>query len=389
LLELTGLTLLVLLPADFLITPPVYAGTFKVLYAFQGGTDGGTPQGKLIMDAAGNLYGTTEYDYGSVFKLDPKGNLTVLHKFTGGADGGLPSGGLVRDTGGNLYGATAGGGKGPEECCGVIFELDTAGKETVLYEFSDGSDGATPYGDLFRDDAGNFYGTVYWIRAESPGGVFKLNRNGKETVLHDFTGIPDGASPTAGVFRDNEGNLFGTTSVGGGGPRFEGCGTVFKVSKTGKETVVYRFLDLPDGAFPQAGLIPGTRGNFYGTTYIGGDPACNGFYGVGCGTVFEVSAAGSEKVLYRFHKSKNQAGPLGGLVRDALGNLYGTTSGSPNGSVFKLDPHGKETVLHYFTGGTDGCDPVVSLTLDSAGNLYGTASACGAFGYGVVFEITP
>jgi len=367
------------------------AETFKVLYAFQGGpNDGATPAGKVILDASGNLYGMTQYGgartlgWGTVFKLDTAGKETVLYSFTGGADGGYAYGGLIQDAAGNLYGSTSEGGNGScgGDGCGVVFELDTTGKETVLYQFSGGSDGGDPNGDLVMDKAGNLYGTAYWGPYGYGGAVFKVDRKGNETVLHEFNGLPDGEFPVAGVFRDNQGNLFGTTDAGGGGPCFGGCGTVFKVSKTGKETILYRFLESPDGAFPYAGLIPGTTGNFYGTTYSGGDPACD----QGCGTVFEVSAAGREKILHRFHENEG-GNPLGGLVRDAAGNLYGTTLGGNYGRVFKLDPQGKETVLHSFKGGTDGCAPLASLTLDSAGNLYGTASGCGAYGNGAVFKI--
>lgn len=397
-----ALTLAAAVVPALVAAQPAHGEKFKVLYTFQGGTDGSTPAGKLILDSSGNLYGTTVYSsgqyygYGTVYKLDPTGNETVLYKFTGGADGGEPYGGLVMDAAGNLYGSTMEGGyPGCGDGCGVVFKLDPSENETVLYQFQGGTDGADPNGDLVRDNAGNLYGTAYWAPYGGSGAVFKVDTKGTETVLHEFGGLPDGASPLGGVFRDKNGNLFGTTIAGGGGPCWGGCGTVFKVSKTGKETIVYRFLASPDGAFPYAGLIPGTAGNFYGTTYNGGDTACNDL-GPGCGTVFEVSASGREKVLYRFHKSKKEAYPEGGLVRDASGNLYGTTAGDLLfgqatlwGSVFKLDPQGKETVLHHFTGGTDGCAPVASLTLDSAGNVYGTASGCGAYGDGVVFQITP
>ncbi len=377
---------------------------FKVLYSFQGSpNDGATPAGKLILDASSNLYGMTEYGgartlgWGTVFKLDTAGKETVLYAFTGGTDGGYAFGGLVRDPAGNLYGSTSAGGY--PSCggdgCGVVFELDTTGKETVLYQFLGGNDGADPNGDLVRDTAGNLYGTAYWGPYGGGGVAFQVDRNGNEAVLHQFDGLPDGESPVAGVLRDGKGNLYGTNSAGGGGACWGGCGTVFKLSKTGKETILYRFLASPDGAFPYAGLVPGATGNFYGTTYNGGDQACTDM-GPGCGTVFEVSASGREKVLYRFQGKKKEGFPFGGLVRDAAGNLYGTTAGdflfgraTLYGTVFKLDTRGKETVLHRFTGGADGCTPKGNLTLDSAGNVYGVASGCGAYGDGVVFRITP
>jgi len=397
-----ALAVLVAMLVASLLPPVAGAQTFSVLYAFQGGTEGATPTGRLILDESGNLYGTTEnggnhYGFGTVYKVDTAGNETILYGFTGKADGGEPYGGLVRDAAGNLYGTTDSGGNSGcgGDGCGVVFKLDTSGNETVLYQFSGGSDGGSPNGDLVLDQAGNLYGTAYWGPYGYGGVVFKVDTNGNEAVLHEFNGLPDGEFPVAGVFRDNQGNLYGTTDAGGGGPCFGGCGTVFKVSKAGKETILYRFLESPDGAFPIAGLVPGTSGNFYGTTYNGGHPGCTDI-GPGCGTVFVVNGSGREKVLYGFRGKKKEGLPFGGLVRDAAGNLYGTNEGDLlfgkatfYGSVFKLDTKGKETVLHRFTGGNDGCAPRASLTLDSAGNLYGTASGCGAYGNGAVFKIAP
>jgi uncharacterized repeat protein (TIGR03803 family) len=188
-----------------------------------------------------------------------------------------------------------------------------------------------------------------------------------------------------------KGNLFGTTSEGGGGAcLFYGCGTVFELSKTGQETIIYDFLGSPDGAFPFAGLLQGASGNFYGTTFDGGNSSCND-RGPGCGTVFEVNVSGREKILYRLRAKKNEELPAAGLIADASGNLYGTTAGNQTtsfGTVFKLDASGKETLLYRFTGGGDGCLPIGDLTFDSAGNLYGAASLCGANGDGVVFKIS-
>jgi uncharacterized repeat protein (TIGR03803 family) len=388
-----------------LIAPqPAHGETFKVLHTFQGGIDdGATPSGKLILDSSGNLYGLTAFGgartlgWGTIFKVDATtGKETVLYRFTGGADGGYAGGGLVFDAAGNLYGTTsAGGSTNCADGCGTVFKFDKTGKETVLYQFLGGSDGASPNGDLVRDQVGNLYGTAYWGPYGFDGVVFKVDKNGNETVLHQFTGFPDGEFPVAEVVRDQKGNLFGTTSAGGGGACMGGCGTVFKLSKAGEETILYRFLASPDGAFPYAGLLPGASGNFYGTTYNGGDPTCND-RGPGCGTVFEVNVSGREKVLYRFRGKKKEGLPIGGLIADAAGNLYGTAAGdlefgkaTSYGTVFKLDASGKETVLHRFTGGIDGCTPIGNLTFDSAGNLYGVASGCGARGYGVVFKIAP
>jgi len=383
------------------VPQPAHGQTFSVLYAFQGGpNDGSTPAGKLILDSSGNLYGLTQYGgartlgWGTIFKLDATtGKETVLYSFTGGADGGYAYGGLVQDAAGNLYGTTSEGGNSScgGDGCGVVFEFSIAGKETVLYQFTGGSDGGSPNGDLVRDKAGNLYGTAYWGPYGCCGVAFKVDNKGNETVLHGFNGIPDGEFPIAGLIRDRKGNLFGTTSAGGGGAcLFEGCGTVFKLSKTGEETILYDFLASPDGAVPFAGLLQGASGNFYGTTYNGGNLSCNDM-GPGCGTVFEVNVSGREKVLYRFRAKKKEDLPTAGLIADAAGNLYGTTAGDETtsfGTVFKLDASGKETLLYRFTGGGDGCLPIGDLTLDSAGNLYGATRSCGANGDGVVFKIS-
>ncbi len=384
---------------------PARAQTFKVLYTFQGGiSDGAGPAGKLVLDASGNLYGMTEFGgartlgWGTVYKLDPTTGIeTILYSFTGGADGGYAYGGLVTDAAGNFYGTTSAGGD--TSCggdgCGVVFKLAPTGKEKVLYQFSGGNDGGAPNGDLVRDKAGNLYGTSYWGPYGFGGVVFKVDKKGHETILHDFTGLPDGEFPVAGLFLDPNGNLFGTTSAGGGGPCFGGCGTVFEIGKSGKETIIYRFLASPDGAFPYAGLTPGAAGTFYGTTHFGGNSSCNDL-GPGCGTVFKVNMSGKENLLYRFRKQKAEDLPGGGLILDAAGNLYGTTAGdllfghaTSYGTVFKLDTHGNETILYRFTGGNDGCTPVGDLTMDVSGNLYGAAFGCGSTGDGVVFEVTP
>lgn len=384
-----------LLPVSALAQPA--PATFTVLYAFQGGSDGAYPGGKLLVDAAGNVYGTTvdggdRYGFGTVYKVDPAGNEFILHEFSGKNDGGYGSPGLVQDAAGNLYGATSAGGK--SSCggrgCGTVFKLDPTGKETVLYNFTGEDDGASPNGNLILDGAGNLYGTAYWAPYGYGGAVFKVDQSGNETVLHEFSGLPDGEFPIGGLWRDQHGNLFGTTSGGGGGACLaEGCGTVFKVNRKGKEIILYRFLGSPDGAAPFAGVIADSTGWLYGTTYNGGDPHCTD-RGPGCGTVFKVNASGKEKVLYRFRNKKNERFPFSGLVQDAGGNLYGTTAGGDSaGTVFKLDPSGNETVLYRFTGGVDGCGPAGSLTFDSADNLYGAARGCGAHGYGVIFKITP
>jgi len=379
------------------------AQTYNVLYTFTGGADGGNPQAGLLRDAAGNLYGTTTsggQGTGVVFKLH-KEEETVLHSFAGSpTDGSYPYAGLVRDDDGNLYGTTRYGGAYD---VGTVFKVDPCGKETVLYTFTGGADGANPLAGLVLGKAGNLYGTTSYggdlsCTLNGPYGcgvVFKLDRTGTETVLHAFTGGADGAAPFAGLVRDAAGNLYGTT-FNGGAPTVScgGCGVVFKLDPTGNETVLYTFTGLADGAAPIGGVILDGAGNLYGTALFAGG-AC-------CGVVFKLDPTGNQTVLYSFTGGPDGGFPSAGLVRDRAGNLYGTTTGGGDpscgcGVVFKLEPTGSETVLYSFTGGAGGSTSYANLVQDRAGNLYGTATYGGdlscapgsGLGCGVVFKLTP
>ena len=376
-----ALAMAFVLVATIVATQSVQAQTFSVLYNFTGGSDGRTPYANLI-EASGSLYGTTHeggaFGYGTVFKVDASGTETVLQSFTY-TDGGYPWGSLLRDAAGNLYGTTkAGGAFG----YGTVFKVDATGNETVLHSFAAGSDGISPYGGLIRDPAGNLYGTTYGgFPNYGYGTVFKVDRSGTETVLYTFTGGADGGKPLfVSLVRDAAGNLYGTTSVGGIG----GDGTVFKVDPSGKETVLHTFIGgTTDGAFPQSGLIQDKNGNLYGTTYLGG--------AAHSGTVFKVDTSGSETLLYSFGGGADGAFPIAGLVQGPQGNFYGTTygGGAANyGTVFKLSGTGNETQLHSFNS-TDGSYPHAGLVRDLAGNLYGTTQGGGASGYGTVFKIAP
>jgi uncharacterized repeat protein (TIGR03803 family) len=302
------------------------------------------------------------------------------------------------DSAGNLYGTTSAGGTSNS---GVVFKADKTG-ETVLHTFTGSpGDGAFPYGGLIEDSAGNLYGTTSAGGTANSGIVFKLDTTGKETVLYNFTGGADGAFPYGGLIGDSAG-IYGTTSAGGitAGACFpSGCGVVFKLDTAGKESVLYSFTGGPtDGAYPYAGLIRDSAGNFYGTTYSGGAGVCGG-----CGVVFKLDTTGTETVLYSFMGYPTDgAFPYAGLVRDSAGSLFGTTTyggGSDNGVVFELDTTGKETVLHTFTGGPDGAAPRARLIPDSAGYLYGTTYSGGVTGQacggealdscGVLFKLKP
>jgi uncharacterized repeat protein (TIGR03803 family) len=236
----------------------------------------------LIRDASGNLYGTTPkggaHGLGTVFKLATTGKETVLHSFAGyPTDGFGPFASLIRDASGNFYGTTFEGGVGL--CglrflpvgCGTIFKLDPTGNETILYSFPGrGANGSSPEAALTRDASGNLYGTTHGGGAFGAGVVFKLDTAGKETILHSFTGGADGGFPLSRLVRDSSGNLYGTTSDGGvfnsGACAGSGCGVVFKLATTGKETLLHSFTGGADGTYLFAGLIRDASGNFYGTT---------------------------------------------------------------------------------------------------------------------------
>jgi uncharacterized repeat protein (TIGR03803 family) len=336
-------------------------GKETILYNFTGGADGGSISydSTLIRDEAGNLYGTTDGGgslscfCGVVYKVDPAGNETVLHAFTGGADGnpGFTTPTLSRDKAGNLYGATIEGGD-LSAClpitdggCGVVYKVDPAGNETVLYTFNGVDNNAFPdwYGPLVRDEAGNFYGTT--VYALGAGTVFKLDPAGNETTFYTFT--VTGASPYSGLIRDQDGNLYGTTTSN------SGTGTVFKVDPAGKETTLYSFTGGADSGATTARLVRDPAGNLYGTTVFGGDlSGC--FVGSGCGVVFKVDPAGKETVLYSFTGAADGGFPEAGLVLDEDGNLYGTTN---IGGDLSCAP-----------GFVSGCGVVFKLTRVAAGS---------------------
>lgn len=275
-------------------------GAEQVLYTFKGTTDGLEPNGGLVLDASGNIYGTTYRSgtkgtgSGLVFKVTPTGSQTVLHQFgTGKGDGKMPTSGLLIDKKGNLYGTTSEGGEdgnyGPGlNCtnrCGTVYEITSAGQEKILYAFkgSQFGDGAAPFASLITDKQGNLYGTTYAGGAYGFGTIFKLTPSGQETVLYSFVGLPDAGNPVGRLLMDAQGNLFGTTSYGG---KFD-SGAVFELSASGKESLLYSFTGGEDGAYPFDGLVMDTSGNLFGTTELGGNfgNSCP----IGCGVLFKIA----------------------------------------------------------------------------------------------------
>ena len=368
------------------------AQTLSVVHSFTGGNDGADPVDGFTMSATGTLYGTASSGggsgYGVVFKVTGKGSETVLHSFAGGSDGATPNGGMVRDAGGALFGTTAAGGASGS---GTVFRVKGA-KEAVLYSFAGGTDGANPQAGLVMDAAGNLYGTTSLGGSAGNGTVFELvapkKKNGpwKEIVLYSFGTGTDGATPVSGVSLDAAGNLYGTTSLGGA----YGYGTIFRLTpgSAWTENILHSFQNTDDGAYPYAGLVFDAAGNLYGAATQGGT--------AGGGTVFKLrSSKGNWKfsVLYSV-PGWGISGSFRNLLLDESGNIYGTThcDGDYNaGTIYKLAPSGggwAYTLLYTFTGGSDGLFTISNLVLKN-GKLYGTALNGGADGAGVIYNLTP
>jgi uncharacterized repeat protein (TIGR03803 family) len=315
------------------------SGKETVLYSFAGGTDGIGPFARLVRDAAGNLYGTTvnggSSNYGTVFKVSNTGKETVLHSFAGAPDGCSPFGGLLRDGVGNLYGTTYSCGA---YSYGTVFKIDTKASETVLYNFCSQTacaDGANPYYNtsVLMNSEGDLYGVTEEGGTYGEGVVYELSNSGTLTVLHSFAGgvnHTDGLYPYGTPAMDKNGNLYGTTEEGGSSE----LGIIWKVSKDGTETVLHSFAGgSSDGANPFAGVIVDAKGNLYGDTTAGGSAA-------NYGTVYELNKKGTLTLLHRFTVPNGES-PYGGLIRDAKGILYGTASGggtNGDGTVWKLAP---------------------------------------------------
>ena len=310
-------------------------GQETVLYSFNnstGGSDGAYPYAGLIQANDGNFYGTTFYGgngNGTVFKVTPQGQKTTVYNFTGGTDGAYPQAGLLQGGDGNFYGTTYDGGSGGEGY-GTAFKLTPQGQKTTGYNFGGGTDGGYPEAGLIAasDFVGGYGTTAAGGGTPTAGTVFKITPSGK-TTLYSFAGGTDGENPT-GLIQAKDGNLYGTTIWGGSNYK----GTVFKVTPQGQKTTLYNFTGGTDGAYPQAGLLQASDGNFYGTTYAGGG------IGKGYGTVFKITPQGQKTTLYSFAGRTDGANPYAGLIQASDGNFYGTTyyGGNGAGTVFKITP---------------------------------------------------
>lgn len=377
--------------------------TLTTLYTFQNGADGGNPYAGLVL-RGNDLYGTTLYGgtfgappcesgCGTVFRIDTAGEKMKSLDFNG-ANGARPLGGLITDQAGNLYGGTGKGGN-LNRCyhagCGTLFKIDhLTGQETLIHRFI-GSDGGGPSGALVTDSSGNGYavtdggGDPSCNGGFGCGAVYRIDRRGRVTVLYAFNGINDGGFPEGNLIFDSAGNLYGTAS---GGPK---CGGVFELGADGTFTMLHIF-DGVDGCSPHGGLLRDSSGSLYGTTTAGGDLKCEPNES-GCGVVFKFDKNDVFTTLHIFESGADGARPYSGLIADADGNLFGTTSeGGINdaGTIFELDRQGNETIIHIFDPGVDGGDPTAPLILDSGGNLYGTTygEGVGLYPYGTIFKLT-
>ena len=378
---------------SFLTICSLRAQTLQQLYSFQGGSDGGGPFAGLAEDRDGNLYGTTNYggssachtDFeqgcGTIFRVTQSGEHTILHRFTSGVDEKNPYATLLLDSAGNIYGTAAGGFVDGGPPFGSAFAITNSGKPIGEYRFKGGSDGTFATGGLVRDQAGNFYGTTNEGGLFGFGTVYKVDAHGKETIVYGFGNPPDAADPLYEILAfDSQGNLYGTTFDGG----TFGEGTVFVVNiESGQEKVLYSFMNQDDGGLPASGVILDAQGNIYGTTSQGGAEMA--------GTIFKLTPEGKETVIYAFKNGADGVFPMGTLAHDSQGNFYGATLfGGVNdfGTVFEVTSAGEETLLHTF-GGNDGMYPWGGVIRDDAGNLYGTTSEGGTFNFGTVYKLTP
>jgi uncharacterized repeat protein (TIGR03803 family) len=387
-------------------------GRYEVVYRFKGVSDGATPIGSGLVDVKGTLYGSTSGGGGSgcggsgcgtVFSLDKSGAERVIYRFKGGADGAGPRGTLL-EANGLLYGTTRyGGGSGcGGSGCGTVFRVNASGDEHVLHAFGAGDDGQQPYVGLVNVK-GTLYGTTLFGGGTCDcGTVYSVRTSGAEKVLHRFASGTDGSVPSAGLIAV-DGTLYGTTQGGGNGGGSEcaaslhGCGTVFRITTSAHERVIYSMKGGTDGVYPTAVLFD-VDGELYGVTGNGGGYGCGG---LGCGAVFKVTTSGSEHVVYRFRGIPDGANPYSNFV-EVNGVLLTTTNGGglsgkgsgcsisqPGcGTIVELDASGHERVFYRFKGSPDGAYPQTYLS-DADGVIYGTTLYGGDKDKGIIFQFTP
>jgi uncharacterized repeat protein (TIGR03803 family) len=390
-----------------ILTSAAWAAVPQIIYNFAGDDDGEYIDSDLVIDGAGNLYGTSvlggDFGSGTVFQLAPSGNgwtHTVLYSFHGGTDGGEPYKGVTLDSQGNLYGTAVTGGSGScEGGCGVAYKLTNSGgvwTQTVIHAFTGGDDGYGPGTGLTLGRYGILYGMTPTGGANGQGVIFLLRPMANGTwnlkVIHAFTGGTDGAGGSAGRLLRYKGGLYGVTTTGGA----NGKGVAFKLTHPvggWQFTTLYAFQGQPDAGFPYGALTPDGQGNLYGTTYY--DGANN------LGSVYQLApqpdGTWKESVLYSFKGGRDGSGSISNVVFAKTGAMYGTTSAggaSCNcGVIFKLTPGAngtwREYVTYRFKGAPDGAFPYNGMVGDLAGNFYGPTKQGGTGDDGTIYKFTP
>ncbi|MGD0364499.1 MAG: choice-of-anchor tandem repeat GloVer-containing protein [Bryobacteraceae bacterium] len=397
-----------LLLAGAAMTIASSAQTFTDLVDFNYSNGAAPLNAPLVQGTDGNLYGATAYGglctlydlgCGSVFKMTPAGALTTLHFFNG-SDGAYPFGGLLLDSDGSFYGTTvtAGANCASPDGCGTVFKISPKGDFSTLYTFCaqpNCADGFQPSGSLIRGFDGDLYGITGYGGTSTKcslgcGTIFKITPGGALTTVYSFTGPPSPYYPFYSLLQATDGNLYGTTSGGGG----YGGGAVFKVTPNGKFTTIYSFCPQPgcaDGEIPSSGLIQAVDGDFYGTTDLGGSSrSCNG-----CGTIFKISPSGAFKSVLSFDSTDGFT-PVGGLIEATDHNLYGTTTeggGSATcpggcGNIFQFGPGPAASTLYTFANDRAGEDPRSALLQATDGSFYGTTYVGGLDGAGNIFRLS-
>ncbi len=393
------------LAAALIATTSAHAASASVIYSFEGGSDGEYADTDLVMDASGNIYGTTvqggQHASGTVWELSPNGGSythTVLYSFTGSSDGAQPYKGVTVDAQGNLLGTTVTGGGGLcEGGCGVVYKLTKNGntwKQSVIYTFAGGGDGSGPGAGLTIDELGNVYGTTPTGGVNGQGTIYELSPKGQDwkfKVIHAFTGA-DGIGGSAGRLTPSNGSFYGTATSGG----VSDAGTAYVLTPNDKGKwkykVIYQFLGTPGAGFPYGGLTFDATGNAFGTTYYDGANDA--------GSVYELTPRDhglwKEKLLYSFQNNTDGNSPISTLAADADGNLYGTTSAGGqlnDGTIFRMAQKGRrwiETIQHNFAGAPgDGASPYSGMVSDGHGHFFGATTEGGADDEGAIYEFTP
>jgi uncharacterized repeat protein (TIGR03803 family) len=358
--------------------------TQSILYSFTGSTDSESPAAQLIQGADGNFYGTTYgnlfSDFGSLFRISPAGDFTTLYNFNGATDGGTVLSNVIQGSDGNFYGTAY--GNLLLAGTGAVFQISPSGAETTIYNFPGGAGGGNPETGLIQGSDGNFYG-VSGDGGVGAGMAFNVTADGVLTPLQTFDG-PDGSTTSTTLLQASDGNFYGTTSQGGA----NSLGEIFKLTPSGTLTVLYNFSGTGDGAAPIGALVEGSDGNLYGAT--GGTGAISAADG-GDGTIFKITPAGVLTTLYLFTGASDGLSPWG-LVWGSDGNLYGTTfTGGANslGTAFQITPSGALTTLYAFTDASMGgsSSTQAGLVQGSDGNFYGASSAGGTSTAGTVFRL--